>query len=194
MAPWQNTSACFLTTSHRWASMYSSCQKTTATWSPAALLRQRKLNQFSHFDMDSVVMTINLAPATSDQAFIIQFTEVIDTLCRVNTWKTAGPDGVPEKVLRDSTAELNDVFSDICNLYHVSTCLKTSAVVPISKQTAITSLNNYRPVALTPAIMKCLKRLVLPHIKTAAPILDPHQYAYRANRSTDNTISMTFIL
>ncbi len=38
--------------------------------------------------------------------------------------------------------------------------------------------------------MKCLERLVLQHIKAALPpTLDPHQYAYRANRSTDDAIS-----
>ncbi len=66
-----------------------------------------------------------------------------------------------------------------------------STIVPVPKQAAITSLNDYRPIALTPVIMKCLERLVLHHIKAALPLtLDPHQYAYRANRSTDDVISI----
>ena len=51
--------------------------------------------------------------------------------------------------------------------------------------------NDYRPVALTPIIMNCLERLVvLKHTNAALPpTLDPHQYAYRANRSTDDAIA-----
>ena len=49
--------------------------------------------------------------------------------------------------------------------------------------------NDYRPVALTPIIMKCFERLVLSHIKaTLPPTLDPYQFAYRAKRSTEDAI------
>ena len=55
-----------------------------------------------------------------------------------------------------------------------------------AKQSSITSLNDYRPVALTPVIIKCLHKLFLQHIRTALPpTLDPHQFAYRANRQRD---------
>ncbi len=46
------------------------------------------------------------------------------------------------------------------------------------------------PVALTHVFMKCLERLVLQHIKAnLPPYFDPHQFAYRANRSTDASAS-----
>ena len=88
------------------------------------------------------------------------------------------------------------VFTNILNLSRsqctVPTCLKTSPIVPAPKQSSITSLNAYRPVAMTSVIMECLERLVLQHIKTALPpTLDPHQFASQANRSTDDAISMT---
>ncbi|KAF7661471.1 hypothetical protein LDENG_00260640, partial [Lucifuga dentata] len=51
-------------------------------------------------------------------------------------------------------------------------------------------LKDYRPVALTPVITKCFERLVLRHIKACLPpCFDPHQYAYRANRSTEDAIA-----
>ena len=51
-------------------------------------------------------------------------------------------------------------------------------------------LNDYRPVALTPTVMKCCERLVLSHTKLSLlPTLDQHQFAYRANRSTEDTIN-----
>uniref|UniRef100_A0A4W5R298 Reverse transcriptase domain-containing protein n=1 Tax=Hucho hucho TaxID=62062 RepID=A0A4W5R298_9TELE len=59
-------------------------------------------------------------------------------------------------------------------------------------------LNDYRPVALTSVIMKCFERLVKDHITSILPdTLDPFQFAYRPNRSTDllrNTyVRMLFI-
>lgn len=39
--------------------------------------------------------------------------------------------------------------------------------------------------------MKCFERLVLAHLKSITPpSLDPHQFAYRANRSTEDSISL----
>ncbi len=50
--------------------------------------------------------------------------------------------------------------------------------------------NDYRPVALTPIPMKCFERLVMQHIKSVLPpSLDPFQFAYRSNRSTDDAIA-----
>ncbi len=102
--------------------------------------------------------------------------------------KATGPDGIPGRVLRDCPAELGEVFTDILNL----SLLKCTVPTCLKKSTVVTSFNDYRPIVLTPVIMKCLERLVLHHIKTTLPpTLDPHQYAYRANRSTDDAISIT---
>lgn len=45
---------------------------------------------------------------------------------------------------------------------------------------------------LTPVIIKCFESLILLRIKTAIPTsLDPCQFTYRANRSTEDAISLT---
>ncbi|KAK1801765.1 hypothetical protein P4O66_022395, partial [Electrophorus voltai] len=59
----------------------------------------------------------------------------------------------------------------------------------------VSCLNDYCPTALIPIIMKCFERLVMRHIKTQhPPSLDPLQFAYRYNRSTDDAISTTLHL
>ena len=69
-------------------------------------------------------------------------------------------------------------------------CLKSSTIVQLPKKPHITSLNDYRPVALTPVVMKCFEKLVCSHITAALPrSLDPHQFAYRANRSTGDAVA-----
>ncbi len=51
-------------------------------------------------------------------------------------------------------------------------------------------LNDYRSVALTSTVMKVFERLLKKHICSSIPAtLDPLQFAYRPNRSTDDAIS-----
>ncbi|KAK3565302.1 hypothetical protein QTP86_005478 [Hemibagrus guttatus] len=97
--------------------------------------------------------------------------------------------------------QLSPVFTDIFNtsleICHVPACFKTSAIVPVPKKTKITGLNDYRPVALTSVVMKSFERLVLSYLKDITdPLLDPLQFAYRANRSVDDAVNMAlhFIL
>ena len=52
-------------------------------------------------------------------------------------------------------------------------------------------MNDYRPTALTPVIIKCFEKLVSQHIKsTLPPIFDLHQFAYRAIRSMEDAIAV----
>ncbi|KAI3359381.1 hypothetical protein L3Q82_002885 [Scortum barcoo] len=73
----------------------------------------------------------------------------------------------------------------------VPTCFKSTSIIPVPKNSKPSSLNDYRPVALTPIITKCFERLVLAHLKSCLPpTLDPHQFAYRQNRSTEDAVSI----
>uniref|UniRef100_A0A3Q3R856 Uncharacterized protein n=1 Tax=Monopterus albus TaxID=43700 RepID=A0A3Q3R856_MONAL len=99
--------------------------------------------------------------------------------------KAAGLDKIPGRALRARASELAEVLTTIFNLSlsqsTVPTCFKTTTIVPLPKKSPVTCLNNYRPVALTPIIMKCFERVVLVHIQSSIPgTLDPLQYAYRA--------------
>ena len=55
----------------------------------------------------------------------------------------------------------------------------------------MTCLNDLRPIALTSVAMKCVEKLVMAHINTIiTETLDPLQFAYRPNKSTDDEISI----
>ncbi|KAK3515370.1 hypothetical protein QTP70_018739 [Hemibagrus guttatus] len=97
--------------------------------------------------------------------------------------------------------QLPPVFTDIFNTSletcHVPACFKTSIIVPAPKKTKITGPNDYRPVALTSVVMKSFEHLGLSYLKDIIdPLLDPLQFAYRANRSVDDAVNMAlhFIL
>ncbi len=68
-------------------------------------------------------------------------------------------------------------------------------IIPVPKKSPVSCINDYRPIALTPIMMKCFERLVMHKIKTSLPnTLDPLQFAYSPNRSTDDAISSTLHL
>ncbi|KAK1791233.1 hypothetical protein P4O66_013254, partial [Electrophorus voltai] len=65
-----------------------------------------------------------------------------------------------------------------------------STIVPVPKKSRPSSLNDYRPVALTSVVMKCFEKLVRDFITSSLPAsMDPLQFAYRHNRSTDDAIA-----
>ncbi|MCP4487325.1 MAG: DUF1891 domain-containing protein [Gammaproteobacteria bacterium] len=112
----------------------------------------------------------------------------------VNIRKATGPDGVPGKVLKACADQLAPVFTDIFNSSlkqaTIPACLKSATIIPVPKKSPTTTLNDFRPIALTPVITKCFEKLVLRHIKACLPpTLDPHQFAYRPNRSTEDAIA-----
>ncbi len=68
--------------------------------------------------------------------------------------------------------------------------LKKSVIIPVPKNSKPSCLNDYHPVALTSTVMKVFERLLKKHICSSIPVtLDPLQFAYRPNRSTDDAIS-----
>ena len=121
--------------------------------------------------------------------------DVRRTLRAINPRKAAGPDGVTGRVLKDCADQLSGIFTRIFNQSlaqaTVPLCFKSSTIVPLPKKRNISSLNDYRPVALTPVVMKCFEKLVRGHITSLLPHgFDPHQFAYRANRSTEDAVAL----
>ncbi len=105
-----------------------------------------------------------------------------------------GPDGIAGRVLKACAFQLAGVFTDIFNLSLslsvVPSCFKKSTILPIPKKNKITCLNDWRPVALTSIFSKCFEKLVREHICSVLPAsLDPLQFAYRSNRSTDDAMA-----
>uniref|UniRef100_A0A8C1YK04 Alkylated DNA repair protein AlkB homologue 8 N-terminal domain-containing protein n=1 Tax=Cyprinus carpio TaxID=7962 RepID=A0A8C1YK04_CYPCA len=81
---------------------------------------------------------------------------------RINACKALGPNNIPGHVLRYCAVELTDVFTDIFNILLsqavVPTCFKATTIIPVPKKPSPSCFNDYRPVALTPILMKCFER------------------------------------
>ena len=121
--------------------------------------------------------------------------DVRKTFKQVYIHKSAGPDILPGRVLKACADQLASVFTDIFNLslteYVMPTCFKQTTIVPVPKKVKVTCLNDYRLVALMSVAMKCFERLVRTHINSILQdTLDPLQFAYCPNRSTDDSNSI----
>ncbi len=132
--------------------------------------------------------------SSNDYAITFSEDDVRRELKRVNVRKAAGPDGITGRVLRSCADQLAGLFTSIFNeslaTSVVPTSFKKSVIIPVPKNSKPSCLNDYRPVALTSTVMKVFERLLKKHICSSIPAtLDPLQFAYRPNRSTDDAIS-----
>ncbi len=129
--------------------------------------------------------------SSDDHVIIVSEDEVRRELKRVNVRKAAGLDGITGRVLRSCADQLAGLFTSIFNeslaTSVVPTSFKKSVIIPVPKNSRPSCLNDYRPVALTSTVIKVFERLLKNHICSSIPAtLDPLQFAYRPNRSTDD--------
>ncbi len=140
-------------------------------------------------------LTPPATPLSATPAIQISEVEVRQVFRKQKRKKAPGPDGVTPACLKSCADQLAPIFTKIFNtsleLCEVPSCFKCSTIIPIPKKYKITGLNDSRPVALTSVVMKSFEKLVLAHLKDiTGPLLDPLQFAYRANRSVDDAVNM----
>ena len=113
--------------------------------------------------------------------------EVRQILKKCIPGKASGPDAVPSNVLKQCADELAEPLCDIYNRClksgYIPTSWKHSEIIPVPKKCKPSILNDYRPIALTPIVMKCLEHLIKGRLVKKLK-LDEYQFAYRQKRST----------
>ena len=119
--------------------------------------------------------------------------ETKQALYKINERKATGPDGLSGKLLKVCANELSFIFNHLFNMSmsynQTPTIWKTSKIIPVPKKDKITTINDLRPIALTPIIMKCYERLVLSKLgKQLKPHLDKLQFAYQPKRSVEDAL------
>ena len=105
---------------------------------------------------------------TNEDCVVIEEWEVRREFARVNARKACGPDGVKPRVLNACASQLSFIFTFIMNWSLRDSSIpfvwKLSEILPIPKR-PISVMNDYRPIALTSVVMKCMEKLVLKRIK-----------------------------
>ncbi|KAI3352327.1 hypothetical protein L3Q82_005293 [Scortum barcoo] len=156
-----------------------------------------KLNDFfARFEAHSSTPEQKSPPPPGEQVLTLSPDSVRRTLSRINARKASGPGNIPGRVLRDCAGELTDVFTDIFNISLsqavIPSCLKSTTIIPVPKTLLPSCFNDYRPVALTPLLMKCFERPVLKHKVCPPSLPGPLPVCISGPTApTDNAISTT---
>lgn len=150
---------------------------------------------YNRFDSTPPSLTPSGCSTSADPPPECYFTEdeVRAELRKVRAGKSAGPDGITPRLLKDCASELAGPLCTIFNMSlktgHVPARWKTSCLVPVPKVPRPTGMKDYRPVALTSVIMRTLERLLLrllrPQVEQA---LDPLQFGYQENMGVDDAV------
>ncbi len=134
-------------------------------------------------------------PSPPTEALKISEHLVTSILRKVNPNKAAGPDRLRGRVLKDCSTQLGGVFTRMFQHLLDSGITpkhwKESTIIPIPKKTKPNNLKDYRPVALTSILCKCMERVVCHQLLGELEgKLDPLQVAYRTKKGTDDASLM----
>lgn len=121
--------------------------------------------------------------------------DVTTCFSRINPRKAAGPDGLGGRVLRQCAGQLGYVFTRLfqlfLDLHFVPRIWRTSTIIPVPKNTNARALNDFRPVALTSILCKCMERVVCNRLASSvADRMDPLQFAYRVGRGVEDATAI----
>jgi len=137
----------------------------------------------------------SIATSETDTVITIKEDEVCKCFKSTRANKAAGPDGFSPRLLKHYADYIALPYCRIFNLslqqMKVPTPWKESTIVPVPKKPKPAVMNDYRPVALTSAIMKRMERLVVPHlVQLTAHAQDPLQFAYKKGRGVDDAVAL----
>lgn len=141
-------------------------------------------------DCDIMCNTVKQLPESPFSTELLE-EEVSSVFSHINPHKASGPDGVSGKLLKVCSSQLCNVFTKLFQLFFdahfVPRVWKTSTIIPVPKKANASILNDFRPVALTSVLCKCMERLVCNRLMASvADRMDPLQFAYKAKRGVDD--------
>jgi len=125
---------------------------------------------------------------------VIEVEDVRKMFKSIDTKKALGPDGCSAGLLKNFAHELAPVWQPLfqasIDTHTVPVIWKTAYIKPLPKTPCPKEYKDFRPIALTSVIVKCLERLLLQHlVHTVKDKLDPWQFAYKKGCSTEDAVA-----
>jgi len=124
---------------------------------PATFAEQLNI-YYSIFNKSSHHNDWNLT-STFCQPTAVDKSKVTSILSRINSNKASGSDRLKGKMLRECSAQLGEVITQLVQQLLDSSCVlqvwKESTLVPIPKKSNSREMKDFRPVALTSILCKC---------------------------------------
>ena len=141
---------------------------------------------------------------SNDRFFDVKLHEldVLLLLKDINSSQTAGPDGIHGMVLKNCASTLAKPLTIMFNIYFVTGSIpnewKLASVVPVHKKNEKGSVENYRPISLTPLIMKVFERCIRKELLNSCEqhmYIDPRQHGFtKAKSCTTQMVPFTYDL
>jgi hypothetical protein len=146
------------------------------------------------FKQQHVNIKTELAHTAAGQTIDLPENCVKKVLNNIRVRKAAGPDDISGMLIKSCKDSLLSIIEYICWL-SLNTAVypapwKLGKIIPMAKKDLPEKDNDMRPVTLTAILSKCLERVGLAILKPYTDkFLDPLQFAYVKNRSTDDAVA-----
>ena len=156
-----------------------------------------RFDKYDFYSLRSSMVDLHNNALSDADKIVITEDDVLKSLSNIKTGKAAGPDKINGNILKlckaTFTPILSKIFQQSVDSVSIPVSWKTSEIIPLPKKPSPLCNNDYRPVALTSIIMKCLERIIknllCEQVKT---FTDCYQFAYTKNRCVeDATLSLT---
>ena len=128
---------------------------------------------------------------------VIHIKEVLAVLKSLKTSKSAGPDNLHARLLKDGSEQ---IAAPLCFLANQSlqnglfpNSEKCARVIPIYKSGEKSNLDNYRPISVLNVLSKVLEKIVhkqLSEYLETNKLLSDAQYGFRRGRSTKDAVTL----
>ncbi len=111
--------------------------------------------------------------------------------------KSAGPDNLPPRLIKDGSEQIAAPLCFLANKSLLSGLFpnseKCARVTPIYKSGEKSNFDNYRPISVLNALSKVLEKIVhtqLSEYLETNKLLSDAQYGFRRNRSTQHAVTL----
>ena len=166
--------------------------------SKAEILLRQFTSVFTKEDTTAPLPDIKEKSFPSINNILVDEKGVLKLLKGMNVNKAAGPDGIPNKLLKACAEEiapvLTNIFQQSLETSKLPSDWKKANVTPIFKKGDKHVPQNYRPVSLTSVCCKLLEHIVCRHILTHLEkhkILSDLQHGFRSGHSCESQLIIT---
>ena len=131
------------------------------------------------------------------QRFFTDFTvpgvpEIVAVLESIGERKASGVDGIPGTLLKRLSASLAphlcELIGNMITAGIYPSIFKTALLFPVHKSGSMSSISNFRPISLLPALNRVTEKILADQLYAAVEqrgILSPNQYGFRRGRSCE---------
>lgn len=130
----------------------------------------------------------NNAINPSEADFFSSPEEIQGIIRNLNNKKSAGPDDIPNRVIRKMPyvfCKLLTVIVNNClNASYFPTKWKEATLIPIEKKKEAKEVTNFRPISMTNNLSKILEQVILTNLELEEDPIPPYQFGFRRSHST----------